>query len=117
MTKEARKVYDNKYRKNPRYYVDRKIRDYFRWVIKKGGKESKYESLLGYSIEEFRNRIRALFLDGMSFENFGEWHIDHIQGRINYTYESFTCPELRACYSLDNLRPLWAVDNLKRKKK
>lgn len=28
--------------------------------------------------EEFKNHIENLFLEGMSWDNHGEWHIDHI---------------------------------------
>jgi hypothetical protein len=65
---------------------------------------------LGYSIDELRTHIASLFLNGMSWENYGEWHIDHRR-----PVSSFKLPEqARECWSLANLQPLWAVDNLKK---
>jgi len=65
-------------------------------------------SLLGYSRDQFKHHIESLFLPGMSWDNYGEWHIDHKRPRA-----SFRLPdEMLECWSLSNLRPLWAADNL-----
>jgi hypothetical protein len=53
----------------------------------------------------------------MSWENYGKWHIDH---RIPIDAFNFTCPEdidFTQCWALRNLRPLWAVDNIKKSNK
>jgi hypothetical protein len=65
---------------------------------------------LGYSVDELRSHIAGLFLNGMCWENYGEWHIDHRR-----PVSSFTLPEqVRECWALTNLQPLWAADNLKK---
>lgn len=52
----------------------------------------------------------------MSWENYGfyGWHIDHIKQLASF---DLTCRKhfLEACH-YTNLRPLWAKDNLTRKK-
>lgn len=70
--------------------------------------------LLGYTREDLANHLESHFTDGMTWERFmaGEIHIDH---RIPVSYfrpESEESPEFRMCWSLTNLRPLWAADNL-----
>jgi len=41
-------------------------------------KEGKTIDLLGYSALELKNHISSLFTESMSWNNYGEWHIDHI---------------------------------------
>lgn len=77
----------------------------------KGGKFNKKTfNLLGYSKQEYIQHIENSLKDGMSFDNYGLWHIDHIKpvSKFNLTDEN----ELRKCWSLSNLNPLWAFDNL-----
>ena|SRR3990167_2666119 len=78
--------------------------------ISKAGE--RWCSVVGYSIDELRGHLEPLFSDGMSWENYGEWHIDHI---IPKSFFSFTSPEdaaFKQCWALTNLQPLWAEDNL-----
>lgn len=81
----------------------------------KGSKAGRcQERLLGYSRETLAAHLESHFTDGMTWERFfaGEIHIDH---RIPVSYfrpESAESAEFRMCWSLTNLRPLWAADNL-----
>lgn len=73
-------------------------------------KSSSYVlAALGYSREEFKARIESQFLPGMSWENHGEWHIDHIRPVAMFVREGIT--DTCLIHSLDNLQPLWARDN------
>lgn len=71
----------------------------------KTNKESKTIEILGYSAVELRYYIEKLFTPGMSWENYGEWHIDHI---IPVSKFSKDTPVHIVC-ALDNLQPLWAT--------
>jgi len=51
------------------------------------------------------------FRPGMSWENYGEWHIDHRVPIAAFKFSSPLDPGFRACWRLTNLRPLWRVDN------
>ena len=68
-------------------------------------KESKTIDLLGYSALELKEYITSKFTDGMSWDNYGEWHIDHILGVINF--DKRTSPNI--VNALSNIRPLWAT--------
>ena len=61
--------------------------------------------MLGYSALELKEHIENQFQSGMTWENHGFWHIDHIKGVINF--ESDT--DIKIVCALDNLRPLWAT--------
>lgn len=74
-------------------------------------RRSKHE-IFGWTLQELRNHIEALLDEGMTFENYGKWHIDHIVpiGRLRPTSEN--CPVFKAAWALRNLAPLWASDNI-----
>ncbi len=81
-----------------------------------GGKKAgrKWEFLVGYTLRELMSHLESLFLRGMSWDNIGEWHIDHKKPKSLFNY---TCPEdneFKKCWTLENLQPLWAEDNMKK---
>lgn len=74
-------------------------------------KKSKTEDILGISFEEFKIYIESLFTEGMSWDNYGEWHIDH---KIPASWAQ-TEEELLKLNNYTNLQPLWASENLSKK--
>ena len=111
---ESRKQYKREWQKRnrkkiPWYYAHRDIlnRSIKSINIKK---TSKTENQLGYSSEDLKIHIESLFLEGMSWKNYGDWHIDHIRPLSSFN-ESYDASMVN---SLDNLRPLWKEDNLKK---
>jgi len=97
--------YFKQYRKNnPEIHAWRGLlHNYLRRVGKP--KEGHTIDLLGYSILELKEHISSLFTEGMSWDNYGEWHIDHIKGVCQY--DNNTHPSV--VNRLSNLRPLWAT--------
>jgi len=77
-------------------------------------KNRHWEDLVGYTIDNLKNHLESKFRKGMSWENYGLWHIDH---KIPKAIHNITKPEdedFRRCWGLDNLQPLWAKDNLRK---
>lgn len=73
----------------------------------------KWETLVGYTVNELAAHLERQFVRGMTWDNYGsDWHIDHIVPRASFTFDGAEHPEFRACWALTNLRPLWAEDNL-----
>lgn len=68
-------------------------------------KEGHTIDLLGYSALELKNHITSLFTDGMTWNNYGEWHIDHIKPIHKFDKDS----PMNIVNTLSNLRPLWAT--------
>jgi hypothetical protein len=80
--------------------------------LAKGVKASRRtENLLGYSFDDLRGHLEAQFRDGMSWQNYGKWHVDHIKPLASFNYQSPDDPEFKSAWSLCNLQPLWAVEN------
>ena len=76
------------------------------------GKSKGAFKLLGYTADELRARLETQFLSGMNWDNYGlygdKWHVDHIK-----PVSAFNLPDqLIECFALENLQPLWAIDNL-----
>lgn len=85
----------------------------YEWLgTKKGGKRTF--DLLGYTLAELRQHIERQFLPGMTWENAGKWHIDHIVPLTSFTISGPDDPEIRRAWALTNLRPLWATDNVRK---
>jgi len=61
--------------------------------------------LLGYSAIDLKNHLEGLFTEGMSWDNYGEWHIDHIIPLYSFDKETPIC----VVNALNNLQPLWAT--------
>ncbi|MEY9198704.1 hypothetical protein ABIA16_003820 [Sinorhizobium fredii] len=86
--------------------------------IVKGSKYGRRTfELLGYTLEELMAHLEKRFSEGMSWDNYGEWHIDHILPLASFEYETPDDPGLKLAWSLSNLQPLWAMDNWKKSAK
>ena len=64
---------------------------------------------LGCPIEELKEHIENQFTEGMTWDNYGEWHIDHI---IPIKYENPTLEESAERLHWTNTQPLWASENI-----
>ncbi len=84
--------------------IRRRIR---KFIINKIGNTT---DILGCSYDEVRVHISNNFKEGMSWDNYGEWHIDHIKPlALAHTEE-----ETYDLCHYTNLQPLWAIENLKK---
>lgn len=78
-------------------------------LAKKGyAKRSKTERILGCSFPKFKAHLEALFKEGMSWTNYGTWHIDHFIPLASASTEQ----EIVRLNHYTNLRPLWGEENL-----
>lgn len=68
-------------------------------------KEGHTIDLLGYSALELKSYMQSKFTPEMSWDNYGEWHIDHIKPVSSYHKDT---PPNIVC-ALSNLQPLWAT--------
>jgi hypothetical protein len=100
--------------KDPHWQVRERFATLLRNYLKKHRaiKGGRTEKLVGYSVIELRDHLESLFLPGMSWENYGEWHIDHIIPDSRFKYASAGDPSFKKSWALQNLQPLWAKDNL-----
>jgi len=71
-------------------------------------KKSSTEEILGANWKTVESFMEAKFVDGMNWDNIGEWHIDHIIPLSSAETEQET---IKLCH-YTNLQPLWAFDNI-----
>ena len=81
-------------------------------VLKGVNKSKSTIKLLGCSPEELWKHLESKFQPGMTRENHGKWHIDHIRPCSSFDLTDAT--QQSKCFHYTNLQPLWAVDNLKK---
>ena len=53
----------------------------------------------------------------MTWYNHGDWHVDHVIPLSFFKYDSTDDVEFKFCWSLENLQPLWAEDNISKSDK
>lgn len=73
-----------------------------------------WEKLVGYSFKDLTKHLEKLFKHGMSWDNYGEWQLDHIIPRSFFKFSSFDNWEFKYCWSLNNLQPLWKMENIRK---
>lgn len=103
--KEKLKDYQREYYKNNSHtFVWRSILKHTMRILNQK-KSEKTIIILGYSADDLKIHIEKLFTTGMSWDNHGEWHVDHIKPICSF--DKNTQPSI--VNELSNLRPLWAT--------
>jgi len=74
-----------------------------------------WEDMVGYTVQELKEHLEKLFQPGMTWDNHGEWHIDHIIPKSFFQIKEAGDVEFRMCWRLENLQPLWADENLRKR--
>ena len=83
-------------------------RVYYALKSKNWRKHNTTKELLGCTLDELKQHLEKQFQPGMTWENQGKWHIDHIKPLSR----AETLEELyRRCH-YTNLQPLWGFDNI-----
>jgi hypothetical protein len=76
-------------------------------------KNNKTFNIVGCTPEQLKEHLEKQFINGMSWNNRGDWHIDHIIPLSSVKTEE----ELLKLFHYSNLQPLWAIDNIKKSNK
>ena len=67
---------------------------------------------LGCTISDFKKHIESKFVYGMSWNNYGEWEIDHIRPVASFNLKNKA--QVKECFSYINTQPLFKEDNMKK---
>ena len=118
------KNYRNKYPDyQSEYFKERRKRDplfkltsnirtriYQSLFYKKWQKNTKFSEYIGCDLNQLKDHLQSKFTEGMTWENYGKWHVDHVVCLSSAKTEE----ELYKLCHYTNLQPLWAVDNLRK---
>jgi hypothetical protein len=104
------KYYNDRKKSDKLFKLSGRIRSIISKQINKNNlkKSKKTEDIIGCSFKEFKTHLESKFYDNMNWENYGEWHLDHI---IPISYAK-TEEEIYELNHYTNFQPLWAKDNL-----
>ena len=105
--------YQNNRRKiDPQYRLRRNLRCRLYHALKnqKASKSDHTLELLGCSMGFLKGYLEAKFKEGMTWDNYGKWHVDHI--RCVSDFDLSDKEEQKKCFHYTNLQPLWASENL-----
>ena len=78
-------------------------------------KTSSLSNLLDCTIEYLVEHLESKFQEGMSWENQGKWHVDHIRPLASFDLSDQE--QLKQAWNYTNLQPLWAEENLRKNRK
>ncbi len=117
LNKDEIRLYNQKYtakryQSDTIYKLKLTIRNRTRLALKGIYKCAKTELLLGCSFDQFKEHIESKFVDGMSWDNMKEWHIDHIKPLASFNLSDLE--QQKKAFNYTNQQPLWAIDNLKK---
>jgi hypothetical protein len=137
--KEHLKEYQKKWREENRDKLRKTKRDYernrkasdplyklisnFRTAIYQVLKESNVEKnghyfdILGYTPEELIVHLENQFTEGMTWDNYGEFHVDHKLPISSFNIKEIGDEEFMKCWCLDNLQPMWGEENIRKSNK
>lgn len=73
------------------------------------GKSVRTQALVGCPWIEFKNWLQSKFQPGMTWENYGEWEIDHIIPCASFDLTDMD--QLHKCFHYSNTQPLWKLEN------
>ena len=114
---ESQKRYQNELRKTPRGKLNNTIGTVMRRSLKGNKSGRARESLVLYTVNDLKEHLEKLFAPGMSWGNYGEWHIDHKIPMAAFNFEKPEDLDFKRCWALTNLQPMWAIENIKKSDK
>ena len=71
--------------------------------------------LIGCSYDELKLYLKTQLKNGMTFDNYGEWELDHIYPISKFNLNNID--EIKKCFNYKNIQPLWKLENIKKSNK
>ncbi|UYE95789.1 hypothetical protein KNLIENLN_00022 [Sinorhizobium phage NV1.1.1] len=110
--REQHKKADDKKRSTPKGRLENNVKAAVHRGLTKGSKNGRRTfEVLGYTLDDLRKHLERKFKPGMTWDNYGEWHVDHIIPLAAHNYETPDDPDFKRAWALSNLQPLWRMEN------
>jgi len=121
---DKHREYKRKYEKHrkdtdPLYKLISNFRTAIYTVLKESNvdKYGHYFDILQYTPEQLITHLELQFKDDMSWDNYGVWHVDHKLPITSFDIQEMGDKEFMSCWSLDNLQPMWGIENIRKSNK
>lgn len=115
--REVKRNYEKKRKaSDPIYKLIGNFRTAIYTVLKESNVEKydHYFNILGYTQQDLINHLEKQFKDGITWENYGKWHVDHIIPISSFIIKDIYDEEFKRCWDLNNLQPMWGSENIKK---
>ncbi|MEM4725965.1 MAG: hypothetical protein QXG63_03420 [Nitrososphaerales archaeon] len=106
----ATRYHKERRRRDINYRIAQNIRNRVRKAIMGLSKSLRTRDLIGCSLEMLKTHIESQFKPGMTWDNYGDWHIDHVVPLSSFDLSKED--QLRTACNYKNLQPLWAQENI-----
>ena len=119
LRKTKRDYERNRKATDPLYKLISNFRTAIYQVLKENNieKNKSYFDILGYTPEELIIHLEKQFKDGMTWDNYGIWHVDHKFPITSFDIQEMGDEEFMKCWCLDNLQPMWGEENIRKSNK
>ena len=109
----------NRKARDPLYKLISNFRTAIYTVLKESNvdKYGHYFDILQYTPEQLITHLELQFKDDMSWDNYGVWHVDHKLPITSFDIQEMGDKEFISCWSLDNLQPMWGIENIRKSNK
>ena len=116
-TLEERKQLRNKrrrerYKSNIHFRMSVVLRQRAKNAILGRHKKTSALKLVGCTLQFLKNWIEYQFTEGMTWDNFGEWQLDHVKPCAMFDLSDIS--NQLECFNWKNVRPMWAKENAKK---
>jgi len=118
--REIKRDYErNRKANDPIYKLINNFRTAIYQVLKENNveKNGHYFEVLKYSPDELIIHLENQFTNDMTWDKYGEWHVDHILPISSFNIQEIGDEEFMKCWSLSNLQPLWGDENIRKSNK
>jgi hypothetical protein len=118
--RQTKREYErNRKSSDPLYKLISNFRTAIYQVLKENNveKNKSYFDILQYTPEELINHLERQFEDGMTWGNYGTWHVDHRLPISSFDIQEMGDEEFMKCWSLNNLQPMWGEENIRKSNK
>lgn len=118
LNKKTERVKNNEWKNNKRksdgfYRMKLNLRHRIRDYLFGESKSKRTHDIVGLDKTELKSYVESKFTEGMTWENYGKWHLDHIKPLC----QAKDNEEALLLNHYTNLQPLWAEDNLRKNRK
>jgi hypothetical protein len=102
----------NKKNTDINYVIKRSLRSSVNHLIKSQNYSKKMSILdtIGCDLDTLKKHLESTFAEGMTWNNYGKWQIDHIIPCA--VFDLSDVEQQKICFNYKNLQALWKKDNL-----
>lgn len=116
VSKNMKKYQRERYRNNPKVRLNQSIRKSMSQALKNNKSGRHWENLVPYTLSSLKKHLEDRFEPRMKWKDYSYsgWQIDHIIPKSFFSYKYPEDKEFQKCWSLENLQPLWAEENMRK---